>query len=672
MDPSFLCVGDQTLSAPALTNSQTWDLQSLCPPQSPIDKRLAEAESVSKPADISAETNPSESHSQVRHTDSDGLKPFTSSCNLSERPETASKEAECSISSYSALSEPVSLPLLHLSPDRISPICESKTKEQVLSFSFTQENNTPQPYRDISSTSEGLMEPSISEPPASSDHSQATFQLMSSSYQSDSLEGDTATGLESDLYIFESETLEFILSPHVNPKEITCPEYQPFSQTRGEKADPDCDPHTVMCDSENAVTQCHLNLSHEQAMPGCDSDTSQHKKLSPSSVKSCAAHMMSVNDGRRGTAEVTVSSPNLPRSNSPVELWLDACQYLAGEDAEHKDVLDNKGLPVTQVPLTVTRAFPASEAQVSGYNRDGCEGIGWSDDDTLGWGPPVERWSSVDSWASALSDWSGIFTALPENLTAAFTEIGAEIDALRQALAEVNTRIDTDASQDLGVPAQTQSMGVQDQPLKTQNLPESSVLSGQSCLPSCLVSSGQELTPQEIKSSKGCPTHLSASVLSSRARVASLDDVIPESTYSADVDFSHFGGNVESNDVDDFINNDEDPIILNIVEDTDLEGPPEQLSHKVRTFHKFIDVFLQVICLGWAPSCKPCLPTDQRIMCFGNILRTFRDIPNSALVSVVIPTVLIASQYVHAVLPRAKPHVSQFITPGLLSPRCGL
>lgn len=638
MDPSFLCLGDQTLSAPALTNSQTWDLQSLCPLQSLIDNRLAEAESVSKPADISAETNPSESHSQVRHTDSGGLKPFSSSCNLSERPETASKEAECSISSYSALSEPVSLPLSHLSPDRISPRCESKTKEQALSFSFTQENNTPQPYRDISSASQGLMEPSISEPPASSNHSQATFQLMSSSYQSDSLEGDTATGLESDLYIFESETLEFILSPHVNPKEITCPEYQPFSQSRSEKADPDCDPHTVVCDSENAVTQCHLNLSHEQAMPGCDSDMSQHKKLSPSSVKSCAACMMSVNDGQRGTAEVTVSSPKLPRRKSPVELWRDACQYLAGEDVEDRDVLDNKGLSVTQVPLTVTRdlAFPARETQVSCYNRDGCEGIGWSDNDTLGWGPPVERWSSVDSWASALSDWSGIFTALPENLTAAFTEIGAEIDALRQALAEVNTHIDTDASQDLGAPAQTQqSMGVQDQPLKTQNLPESSVLSGQSCLPLCLVSSGQELqdrdnsprinslcgirptTPQGIKSSKGCPMHLSASVVSSRARVASLDDVIPESTCSADVDLSHFGGNVESNDVDDFINNDGDPIILNIVEDTDLEGPPEQLRRKVRTFDKFIDVFLQVICLGWPPSCKPCLPTDQRIMCFG-------------------------------------------------------
>lgn len=630
MDPSFLCVGDQTLSAPALTNSQTWDLQSLCPSQSPVDKRLAEAESVSKPADISAETNPSKSHSQVRHTDSDGLKPFPSSCNLSERPGTASKEVECSISSYSARSEPVPPPLSHLSPDHISPICESKTKEQVLSFSFTQENNTPQPYRDISSPSEGLMEPSISEPPASSDHSQATFQLMPSSYQSDSLEGDTATGLESDLYIFESETLEFILSPHVNPKEITCPEYQPFSQSRGERADPDCDPHTVMCDSGNAVTQCHLNLSHEQAMPGCDSDMSQHKKLSPSSVKSCAARVMSVNDGRGGTAEVTVS--NLPRSNSPVELWLDACQYLAGEDVEDRDVLDNKGPSVTQVPPTVTRdlAFPARETQVSGYNRDGCEGIGWSDNDTLRWGPPVERWSSVDSWASALSDWSGIFTALPENLTAAFTEIGAEIDALRQALAEVNTHIDTDASQDPGAPAQTQqSMGVQDQPLKTQNLPESSVLSGQSCLPVCLVSTGQELrdrdssprinslcgirptTPQEIKSSKGCPTHLSASAVSPRARVASLDDVIPESTYSADVDLPRFGGNVESNDVDDFINNDKDPIILNIVEDTDLEEPPELLRHKVRTFAKFIDVFLQVICLCRSPSCKPCLPTDK-------------------------------------------------------------
>lgn len=412
------------------------------------------------------------------------------------------------------------------------------------------------------------------------------------------------TALVSDLYIFESEPHNFILSPHVDPREITCPECQPFLQLRGEKAEPECDPHTVTCDSENLVSQCCLGSSPLHAMPDCESDVSQQRKQRSSSEKSCVAGMMSVSDAGQRTAEVTAaSSPKLPHRNSPVELWLDACQYLAVEDVENRDVLDNTGPSVMQGPPAQTSdlPFPAREMQVSGYNSNGYDGIGWLDGDTLAWGPPVERWSSVDSWSSALSDWSGIFTALPEDLTAAFTEIGAEIDALRQALAEVNTQKDTNASQEPQAPTHTlQPMGVQDQPLKTQNLPETSILSGQSYLPLCRVPSGPDLqdrdnnlstsslcamsptAPQEIQSSQSelpkCPT------VSVSPRVASLDSAVPESTSTSDMDLFHFDGKVDSNELDDYITINEDPIILRIVEDTDFYDPSGKLTLEVRTF----------------------------------------------------------------------------------------
>nr|XP_046231797.1 alpha-protein kinase 2 [Scatophagus argus] len=411
---------------------------------------------------------------------------------------------------------------------------------------------------------------------------------------------------ESDLYIFESETENFILTPNVDPQEIKCPEYQPLSQTGGKKAD--CDTHVLMCDSENMMTQCHHSSSEEQAMLDYESDVSQHKRPSPPAVDACEAGLVSVNDARRGKADVIDLIPQLQRSNSPIELWVDACQYLASEDKEDRD---KTGHSVLQGGPTATNdlSFSTRETQVSGYKLDGSEGIGWSDDDTIGWGAPVQRWSSVDSWASALSDWTGIITAPPEDLTAAFTEIGAEIDALRQALEEVNTHIDKETSKDgedqePAVRAQSQPlMGVQDHPLKAQNLSESAVLTGQSCLPLCLEATRHELQdregsqsiqslcdtppttqgekePEENQSREAelpaCPTQQCASMGSSSATVASPGgysvDVIPGPASPADLDLSRFGGYVESFETDIFISTNEDPIILKITEDTDLEG----------------------------------------------------------------------------------------------------
>uniref|UniRef100_A0A8C4H3R4 non-specific serine/threonine protein kinase n=3 Tax=Dicentrarchus labrax TaxID=13489 RepID=A0A8C4H3R4_DICLA len=601
MDLPLLCTVDQTQSPPALTDSQTGNLESLSLLHSPTESTLSAyetgAETVSEPTDKSTKTlsNVPECLSQEKTTDLDCQKPSSSSYNMSECLSLCSEpslmDEDFRVFSYFGSSEPL---LPHLSHDLISPLSESFSEfyvkqEPALCFSPIQENSTPQP----------LMEPSFTEPiyshSFSSKDSQATYLLRSLSHQSDSLESDTAIAPVSDLYIFESDTHDFILSPNVDPEEIKCPEYRPLSQTGGKKSDPDCDSQSLMCDSENVVTQCHHGSSEERAMVDYESDVSQPTRLRPPAVNACEAGLMSVNDARRGKAEVTDLTPQPRRNDSPIELWLDACQYLAGEDIEDRDVSDKTGHSVMQGGLTATSdlSFPTGETQVSCYNPDGSEVIGWSGDDTGGWGPPVERWSSVDSWASALSDWTGIIAAPPEDFTAAFTEIGAEIDALTQALAEVNTHIDTETSkegedQESAVQAQSQPslMGIQDQPLKAQNIPESSVLSGQSRLSSVeslcdsTPSTQGEKEPEEILSSQAehslRPTQQHSSMGSSSATVASPGgygvDVIPRSTSSAGLVHSHFGGFVESFEADHFYSNEEDQIILNIVEDTDLEG----------------------------------------------------------------------------------------------------
>lgn len=548
---------------------------------------------------------------QEKSINSGSLKPFSPSCDtpecLSLCSEPTPKDNASSISGYFGPLEPVSPLLPHLSHDLISPICESEFKEQA-SFPLRQDNWTRQTFGAMSSALEGLMEPSVTEAPSScsSDFSQATSLFRSLSHQSDSLESDGASAPVSDLYIFESETQDFILSLSVDQKENKeNTEDQPVSQTGGQEADLD---GAWQHDSENAVTQIHHSSPHERAMLDCESEVSQHKRLIAPAADACEASTMSVNDAQQGKAEVTDITPQVQSSNSPIEMWLDACQHLAVEDTDNKDVVDKTGQSVKGV-LTVTGDLCVScgNSQVSGYNPDGSEGIGWTDDDTLGWGQPVERWSSVDSWASALSDWTGITTALPEDLTAAFTEIGAEIDALRQALAEVNTHTDTETSRDRtgqepAVQAQSQQpMGVQDQSLKTKNLPDGSILSEQSCLSLCLEASGHELQDREVslcETTPGekepdeimpCSKHLHALMVSPDPTVASPGrygvDVIPESTYSTDGDLSHFGGYLKSLKTGISINTDEDRVVLNITEDTDLEeqkAPAELPIEEVR------------------------------------------------------------------------------------------
>lgn len=622
-------------------DSQTGDLD-LSPRENKLSAYKTGTETVS---DLSALTdasteplsNVSKSLSQEKSTDSDCLKPSSSSYNMPEcfslYSESVLKDDDFSVPGCSGSP----LPLLpHLSHDLIPPTSECFSEiytkhESALSFSLIRDNSKPHPCGPMASISEGLMEPSItkllSNHSFSSEHSQAILLIQPLSPQSDSSKSDTATAPVSDLYIFESDTQDFILNPNVASQEIKCPEYQQLSQTVAKDKGGDFDTRVLMCDSTDVVTQYHHSSTQEQTMMDGGSDDIQHTGLRPPAVDACKVDLMLVNDATQGKAEGNGLSPQPWRSGSPTEMWQDACQYLAGDDVKDRDVLDKTGHSVIQGGLSTTTdlSFLPGETQVSVYNHEVSDWIGWSGDERRR--PPFERWSSVDSWASALSDWTGIITAPPEDITAAFTEIGAEIDALTRKLAEVNAPVDPEISkevhsQETTAKAQLQStMVVQDHPLEAQNTSDSSVLTEQSCLSLCFEAAAPECQGREGSKSVGpscditlttegqkesentqssqtesclCPTHQQSPMGSSDTMEASSEGygvdltavtLNPGSTSLDNLHISHFDGYVESLDTDIFVINEEDPIILNIIEDTDLEGqnsPVASLNEKVR------------------------------------------------------------------------------------------
>ncbi|KAM9734704.1 alpha-protein kinase 2 isoform 2-T2 [Menidia menidia] len=611
MDVSLLCTDDQRRSAPALTDSQTRDSEdSVCvllSAHQTVTDSVCDFPVISK---ISTEE---------KITDSNSLTPSSSNWPSSQRlslcSEPPPKDEDLRLCCCSGALEPT-LPLLpQLScsfiPSQSSFAAFCVNQDSSHPFSAGQEMSTPTaPVAEGSGAAGGLIEPFATETFTScsldSRHCQPAPLSRSLSPQSDSLDSDSAGAPTSDLYISESDTHDFSPSQTLDPHHIICPECQSFSDKRVGQTKPDYDTCVLVCDSAGIVTRCHHGSSEMPAIEGGVSEVSKHEELRAPAAEAWEVGSMPVNDGRLGKAGVTGLTPQ--RTDSPVELWLDACQYLTGEDTEGWEIVDRQHQSVMQEGPSTESCSPQGDRKVSDYNRDGGMGIGWSCDDTRGWGPPVERWSSVDSWATALSDWTGILEAPPEDITAAFAEIGAEIDALTQALEEVNTHIESDLLQvDKETAAEEQlrkTMGIQDQPQNTQNIPESSIYSEQSCLSFCLdapepehhdkegsqgvkslcdplTNKQEEQEPEEPQMCQEEHFPLTSaqhsSTDSSNKTVVSLGgqsvDAAPAS--SVDLDLFHFDGHTESfHDL--LMGKKDEPIILNITEDTDSITPSQQ------------------------------------------------------------------------------------------------
>ncbi|KAM8871915.1 alpha-protein kinase 2 [Synchiropus picturatus] len=448
------------------------------------------------------------------------------------------------------------------SPPPCSSLCHSMTESKDSSGSCDTSEPSQMPLDFIPNSTvilpERVLEPEfvpLKEVMESNDNQCHTSSLLLS-HQADSSECDSAVEPMTELYIYESETQDFILRPSVDPLEIDCPEYLSLVGMKGESE--------LYCNTESLAdspaSQGHDDRSEKTAVLGCESPLSRYKALSTADEGTWESGSKSESVAKPEGGELT---SQVRESDSQVELWLDACQYLADDEPEKRDLLEPMKLPVAQEEPADNEDlfFPQEQEQESSYVPDCSDRIGWSVHDR-GRGPPVQRWSSVDSWATALSDWTGIISAQPEEITATFTEIGAELDALTQALADVDVN--------KGGGAEGANMGVQDQP---QNMPQNPILSFD------LVAPGGEQTDRE---SIQTLESLCGSIIAAREQIVS--ELRPSVCLSGgrepsttELNFSHLRQYEETSVRD--IQSSKEEIILQIIEDTEAqEGEQSQAS----------------------------------------------------------------------------------------------
>ncbi|KAL7844175.1 hypothetical protein SRHO_G00227140 [Serrasalmus rhombeus] len=136
------------------------------------------------------------------------------------------------------------------------------------------------------------------------------------------------------------------------------------------------------------------------------------------------------------------------------ELWMDACQFLTIEE-DKESIYDEWGHSPIPSPCRVSPNITKSLASSQGRGAV----IGQLGDWEL---PPVERWSSSDSWASALSDWFQTVSVFAEDrpLAATATSSSNPLDSQPQPC-----------------------MAVQDTTEQQKDSPESCSTTGQMCLP---------------------------------------------------------------------------------------------------------------------------------------------------------------------------------------------
>ena len=367
------------------------------------------------------------------------------------------KKSDLSVHKYSAPSTSDSPQITHCLPS--APSCHpvpSKTlpdlyhKEPAVHYSPKQDPSTSTVPRMVSPASISLMDR------PQSDQSDPETEWTPCSLKRDSINTDPSTLLsdlsggltESDcavehLFIFESETQDFL---NIGSQSNPALDHQ-ISSDR-----PSANPQILFSNtliptepiSHGAMTESQYSLFTKVDLDSDSEPWTQHIGPEPSTATENALKPVTPVGETGSTAHV---NSQVVQSDNPIDLWMDACQYLSGEDKEACKP-DSEGTTADRwgssalsegefgadiaalTYMTDMYSHPSAAEQGDAIRRV-------SSGDLSGvWGPPLaERWSSVDSWETALSDWAAIIASPPEEITAAFTEIGAEIDALTQALA---------------------------------------------------------------------------------------------------------------------------------------------------------------------------------------------------------------------------------------------
>ncbi|CAL8317668.1 unnamed protein product [Lota lota] len=365
------------------------------------------------------------------------------------------KKSDLSIHKYSAPSTSDSPQITHCLPSTpgchtvpSEPLPDLYHKEPAVHYRLKQDPSTSKVHRIVSPTSISLTDrPDQADPEAESTPCSLTHD--NNNTDPSTLLSDLSSGLtESDcaaehLFIFESETQEFLdLSSQSNP----ALDHQMSSDR------PSALPRILFSNTlipsehilQGAMTESHNRLFTKVDLDSDSEPCTQHIGLEPPTGAG-NAWKYSTPAGEKGSTSHVNSQA--VQSDNPIDLWMDACQYLSGEDK-------GAGKPYGE-GITVDRCLsegefcaditawswpcPSADREMPGNpSVEQGDAISRASSGDVGgvWGPPhFERWSSVDSWETALSDWAAIVASPPGEITAAFTEIGAEIDALTQALA---------------------------------------------------------------------------------------------------------------------------------------------------------------------------------------------------------------------------------------------
>ncbi|KAG5272201.1 hypothetical protein AALO_G00162760 [Alosa alosa] len=189
-----------------------------------------------------------------------------------------------------------------------------------------------------------------------------------------------------------------------------------------------CDKHLLMQTAENFTTKAAEISSEDETVEACITDGAfvthplTHNFQNPATDSHLLSDSGKWDQSETGQRQAAVALGDLADvsagkegvgfksedSDSPHELWLDACQFLAGEENE-ESILDEWG----HSPTRRSSGASTHNTKESGSPRGATTSRSISD--SAFWRPPVERWSSTDSWVSALSDWAPALSAHPED-----------------------------------------------------------------------------------------------------------------------------------------------------------------------------------------------------------------------------------------------------------------
>ncbi|XP_063066695.1 alpha-protein kinase 2 isoform X2 [Engraulis encrasicolus] len=168
------------------------------------------------------------------------------------------------------------------------------------------------------------------------------------------------------------------------------------------------DSHPLTYNVQNSITQSLSALSLSESGNWYQSQATGTQNQAPVAPGDLTDASVGEEDEGEG-----VSVKRADYDSSSNESWLDACQFLAGEENDewgHSPVVSSCDESTNVYTTRSTKGL----SEQGGPGETESEPEPGSSHSAL-WMPPIERWSSSDSWVSALSDWAPALPTHPED-----------------------------------------------------------------------------------------------------------------------------------------------------------------------------------------------------------------------------------------------------------------